>query len=372
MSKIHTVFILTISSIKMLVRNKQSLFFALFMPVVIMTIFGFIGFDQEPKISIGVVTSEPTEATRQFVDGLKDISAFDLHESASEENERKAIEKGERIVVLVVPDALMPISATPSAMLEKQTLRVLTNVSQPQQAQTSLSIINQILDKTTITLSGAPEFFELQAELVSAKDARYIDFILPGIVAMAVMQMSIFSVAFVFADYKEKGILKRLIATPMKPYQFVSANVIVRLFMALAQVAILIALGVFLLHSQVVGSLWLVALIAILGCIMFLGLGFVISGLAKTVEAVPAIANIVAFPMLFLSGVFFPLDSMPEWLQNIVQYLPLTYFADAMRDVMGNGATFLDVRTDLLWMLGWSVVLIIVSNITFSFEEKRV
>ncbi|MEK7537405.1 MAG: ABC transporter permease, partial [Patescibacteria group bacterium] len=100
-------------------------------------------------------------------------------------------------------------------------------------------------------------------------------------------------VAFVFADYKEKGILKRLLATPMKPQQFVTAQVITRLIVALAQSAILLAVGVWLLHTHVYGSLWLVALIAIVGSVMFLGLGFTISGLANTVDSVPAIANLI-------------------------------------------------------------------------------
>ena len=130
-------------------------------------------------------------------------------------------------------------------------------------------------------------------------------------------------------------------------------------------------LGLILFKAHVVGSVFLVFLIAFLGGIMFLGLGFTISGIAKTVESVPAIANLVVFPMLFLSGIFFPTDAMPHWLHTIVQYLPLTYFAHAMREVMASGAGFMDIWKDLAWMGGWAVVLIVLSNITFGFEEKR-
>ncbi|MFH0804955.1 MAG: ABC transporter permease, partial [Patescibacteria group bacterium] len=173
------------------------------------------------------------------------------------------------------------------------------------------------------------------------------------------------------ADYREKGVLKRLMATPMKPYQFVSAQVIVRLTVALVQTALLIGIGVLAYHANVVGSYPLIFLIAVLGGIMFLGLGFTISGFAKTVEAVPAIANLIVFPMLFLSGVFFPTTAMPDWLQSVVNYLPLTHFANALRDVMANGAGWSTVAHNIYWMLGWSVALVGLSIFVFRFDEKQ-
>lgn len=365
----HTIKTLTIASIKMFVRNKQSAFFSLFMPLMIMTIFGFIGFDSVPKTNLGIVSVNPNPGTEQFVEQLNSIETFEIFKG-TEEVERAAMITGDRHLIMVVPDNFIP-SSVDEQVLEPSSIKILTDVQQPQQVQIGMSIINEILNKTNLSIAGAPELFKIDIEEVSSNNARYIDFLLPGIIAMAIMQMSIFSVAFVFADYKEKGILKRLIATPMKPYEFVTANIITRLFVALVQTAILIAVGVFLLKTQVIGSYFLILLIAILGGVMFLGLGFVISGISKTVESVPAIANVISFPMLFLSGIFFPMDAMPIWLGNIVQYLPLTYFANALRDVMGGGATFIDVSSDIYWMLAWSVVLIVLANYTFSFEKKR-
>lgn len=379
----NTTFTLTKSAIKMFLRNRQSLFFTLFMPVMIMVIFGFIGFDRVPKIDVGIVASNPNQPTQQFIDQIKQISAFQVT-TGTLDNERGALQKGDRAVVFEIPNNLIPNLAAGQAQpttavaqkqavakLTTQTITVLQNVGQQQQAQTATTILSQMLDKTTLAISQAPDLFEIKTEAVNAQNVKYIDFLLPGILAMAIMQMSVFSVAFVFADYKEKGILRRLIATPMKPYQFVTANVITRLLIALAQTAILISLGVLLLKAHVIGSYFLILLIAILGGIMFLGLGFTISGIAKTVDSVPAIANLIVFPMLFLSGIFFSTSAMPNWLQHVVQYLPLTYFANAMRAVMANGSGFLDIWKDLAWMGGWVVVLITLAIFTFGFEQKR-
>jgi ABC-2 type transport system permease protein len=104
---------------------------------------------------------------------------------------------------------------------------------------------------------------------------------------------------------------------------------------------------------------------------MFLGLGFTISGIAKTQESVPAFANLIVFPMLFLGGTFFPIDSFPTWLHHIATYLPLQFLSDALRQVMTKNAGLWDIRVDLFWMLAWAVVLIALANYAFSFEEKR-
>lgn len=369
-----TTRILTISSIKMFVRNRQALFFTLFMPLIIMTIFGLIGFDKLPTIKIGAVVSEPTAGTAKFIETLKEIPNLELT-LGHEAGEREALKRNDRAAVFVFPSDLItdvpPVGNRPQQSSPK-IVTVLENVAQQQYAKTAETILNQALDKTALVMAGAPKFFELKPEDVSVKKTRYIDFLLPGIVGLALMQMAVFSVAFIFTDYKEKGILKRLIATPMKPSQFLTANVITRLMVALVQSAVLITVGILLYKTHIYGAWWLIALIATLGAIMFLGLGFAISGLAKTVDAVPAIANLIVFPMLFLGGTFFPIDTMPVWLQHVVQFLPLQYLTHSLREVMANGAGLGAVATDLYWMLGWSALMVFLANLTFGFEEKRV
>lgn len=365
-----TVRVLTISVLKMFVRNRQSLFFTLFMPFLFIIIFGLIGFDRPQQIDLGIVSGNPSPATEEFIASLDEIEVLKIHRGG-ESDERTALEKGDRSLVMIVPDALFPDPAagTPPTT---QSVTLLKNVAQEQQAQTAIAILKQIFDATTLKLAQAPELFALDVQSINAKKVTYIDFLLPGIVAMSVMQMAVFSVAFVFADYKEKGILKRLIATPMKPRQFVTAQVVTRLLVAVFQAVVLLVFGALVFSSHVYGAWWLIGLIVLLGGIVFLGLGFTISGLANTVDAVPAIANIVVFPMLFLSGIFFPTSSMPDWLQSVVTYLPLQPFAHALREVVANGAGITSLGHDFLWMGIWAIVLVALANLTFRFEEKRV
>lgn len=363
----YTIIRLTTSSLKMFLRNRQAIFFTLFTPIIIMTIFGFLALDRVPKVDIGIaVTTPPTKSTQRFIDQLENVPALNVKIGA-ERDERVAIEKGDRSVVLIIPGDFFP----EGQFTQPKRMTILTNASDPQQSSTAASIIRQILDKTTLSVTQAPTLFSIDEKPINSRNLKYIDFLVPGVMAMAIMQMCVFSVAFVFADYKEKGVLRRLIATPMRPYQFVTANVVTRLIVAVVQAAFLLTVGVLIFKAQVIGSYWLILPIVILGAVMFLGLGFTISGFANTVEAVPALANLIAFPMLFLGGTFFPIDTMPDWLQHIAKYLPLSYLSDSLRQVMIHGATLTDVKSDLLWMTAWSVALVVAANFSFGMESKR-
>jgi ABC-2 type transport system permease protein len=362
-----TILKLTTSSIKMFVRNKQALFFTLFMPIIIMTILGLLAFDRVPKIGIGLaVTSPMNDGTRAFVEQLKGVPAFDVRVGAEPE-QREELEKGNTSAMVIIPGDFFP----EGQRTEPGQMIFLKNANSAQQAATAESIINQILDKTTLGLANAPQLFAVQSVDVNSRNLKYIDFLVPGILALSIMQMSVFSVAFVFADYKEKGVLKRLLATPMKPFEFVASNVFTRLVVSVVQGAVLIAVGVWIFNAQVIGSYFLIFPLIILGAIMFLGLGFTVSSFANTVEAVPAIANIVVFPMMFLGGTFFAIDTMPDWLQHFANWLPLTHLSTSLRAVMIDGASFTDVQKDVFWMIGWAVVLVLAASYTFRFEEKR-
>lgn len=352
------------ASVRIFVRSKQALFFSLFMPLVIMLILGAIGFDRTPQYNVGIVSDHPQAGTQQFIDSLKKLDVLKVTEG-SLDDEKKALTEGDRVLVLSVPSNFIEAGRT-----SPQEMLAYVNESQQAQAQAIISILNQFLDKTSLQLAHAQSAFTIRQEATDARHLKYIDYLLPGLIAMSVMQMSVFSVAFLFVQYKEKGILRRLAATPMKPFHFVSANAVTRLAMSVVQTAIFMATGIFLLKAHVIGSYPLILLSVILGALMFLGLGFTISGVAKTVESVPAFANLIVFPMLFLGGTFFPTSSMPNWLQSVAKFLPLTFFGNSLREIMTKGSGIGVIKWDLVGMLAWGVVFISLATMTFSFQER--
>jgi ABC-2 type transport system permease protein len=362
----YCTYILTIASIKMFLRSRQALFFSLFMPLIILFIFGSIDFDKPNRMHIGLVTHNPSPLTALFVNQIRSSSSLNV-DSGTLDSELAELHDGNRTAVLDVPDDLL----SPPDPSHPRQLGIYVNAGRPMEAQMALSVFNQVSDRVALAAAHAHPLFTVEQQSVSAHNFRYIEFLLPGVIAMSIMQMSVFSVAFVFTRYKEKGVLKRLMATPMRPYQFVTANIICRLCMAIAQASLFIGLGIYHFNVHVAGAYWLLALCVVLGALMFLGLGFTISGLSKTIETVPLLANIVVFPMLFVGNIFFANSNISPWLQTISRYLPLTYFADAMRSVVTNGAGFLQIKQQLLGMTIWAIILIMLAIFTFRFQDKE-
>lgn len=361
----YTTYILTIASIKMFLRNRQALFFTLFMPFMIMMIFGFIGFDKPSHIDVGLVTNHPTAQTAAFIEEVKKFPTFAIHEGTLAD-EQVQLDEGNRAVILSIPDNAIP----ESPQMTSTPITAYVNAGKAGEAQAVLSILNQSINQMMLAQAHLTPLVAVEQKAVNAHNLRYIEFLLPGLIALSVMQMAVFSVAFVFTEFKEKGILKRLLATPMRPLQFVAANAITRLLVSVLQTTIFIIVGLLLFKAHVVGSYSLLLLCVVMGALMFLGLGFTISGFAKTADSVPAIANLVVFPMMFLGGTFFSISSMPPWLQSIAQFLPLTYFSTALRDVMTKGSGFTDIWTSLLGMAVWGVILITAATYTFKFQER--
>ena len=210
------------------------------------------------------------------------------------------------------------------------------------------SVIRQLLDEMTFALRNVPNRFIIEAQPVESRNLRFIDFLMPGIVAMSIMQMGLFSVAFTFVQMKNRGILRRLRATPVHPGSFLFGQVVTRLTVSILQTLVLIGVAVGLFNVQVAGNLASVLLLALLGGGVFVSLGFAVSGWARSEDVAAPIANVIALPMMFLSGVFFPRSAMPGALESVTDFLPLTYLIEALRNVAIDG--------EVLWAQGWNVL----------------
>ncbi len=204
-------------------------------------------------------------------------------------------------------------------------------------------------------------------ESVASRDLGYIDFLVPGIVGMTVMQLGIFGVAFGFVQLKRTGALRRLFATPTSPAYFLSAQVASRLVLGYVQVVILIGIGIWF-GLQMFGDYATLVVIVLIGSAIFLAVGFAIAGWAKNEDQAAPVANLVSLPMMFLSGVFFPREAMPDVLASVTQYMPLTYVNEALRAVVNEGAGLLSLGPQLLGMGVWVVITFVLAVRMFRWE----
>ncbi len=196
----------------------------------------------------------------------------------------------------------------------------------------------------------------------------YFEYVLPALLAIGLMNFAMVGTAASIARYRELQILKRIVATPLRPSSFITGQVGARLVLAAVQTGLLMIVGTLVGGS--LGSSWpLLFIISTLGNLIFISLGFAVAGRVATVDAANNMAGLMTTPLMFFSGSFFPVDSMPGWLQSVADLLPLTPLIDSMRAIALQGAGLTDIGSELLLIGAWIVVGLGLARMTFRFTE---
>ena len=185
---------------------------------------------------------------------------------------------------------------------------------------------------------------------------RYVDWVVPGILGMNMMYSALWGVGYVVVRYRQSGYLRRLRATPLTKFEFLSAQVLSRLLVTLTASTIVFVGTNLVLDYKMVGSIGLLLLIALMGGLAMITLGLAIACRTASKEFADGLLNAVTFPMLLLSGVWFSLDGSPEWVQMLAQVLPLTHVLEAARAVMLDNAGFTDIAIHLAVLVGFCIV----------------
>lgn len=342
-------------------RDRQSIFFSLFFPIIFMTVFGFINNGEQDPIKLGIVDESNSEVATDFIRQLIDNPLFEVT-LGQEPRLREQLVEGDQTLVLVLPPAFIGPN-------ESTELRLLVDAAQVQQLGLIMPVLEHALISIEREFRNSAPMFSLAVEDVQARSQRYLDFLLPGLLAFTLMQLSIAGSGFNIVEYRRKGILKRLFVTPIKPRDFITSIVLARMSIVLIQLSVLIAFAVFMLDVSLVGSFAAFYLLVILGTFIFLCLGFCLGSIAKTQQAVMAVGNIVIFPQIFLSGVFYPIESMPALVQPLAKILPLSFVATGMRDIANNGATLIETMPNLLGIGVWLVIAFLLATRLFVWKE---
>jgi ABC-2 type transport system permease protein len=350
---------LTWSSLKAYFRNRGAIFFSLLVPLMIMGIFGLINFgNSTPTVNIGIVDRAHNQVSGQIISSLKGIKAVKLH-TGSLDSEKHELQQGNRDLVAVLPESIGSGSTSITAYY---------NQGSPQNSQVAIAIMNQFVDRASFAVAGISPAFTLDSQPVQSRNLTYVDFLVPGMIALSIMQTGLFGVVFTFVQWKQRGILRRLMATPMRVRDFFFSQLVTRLTTVALQIGVLLAVGLLLFHFHFAGNLLYLLIVGILGGGIFLAMGLAISGASKSEETAAPLANIVSLPLMFLSGIFFSRSNMPEWLQTVTQYSPLTYVSDALRSISIDGASLWSVRFDLLGMFVWLAVAVLLATRLFKWE----
>jgi len=357
---------LTRASIKMYFRNRTAVFFTLFIPLFLIAVFGLLSNGSGGNITIDVTNYSHNQASQQFIQQLKSVKAFKV-EQVSESEAADKLGRGKTDLQVIISSNFGATDPATHRIIPSA-VKTYYNAGQPQNGQTASLVISELLDGFNVQLTHTSQPLTVQEAGIKTNNQNEIDFLLPGVIGFSVMQLGIFSVAFAFVSYKSTGALRRLQVTPTHPLNFLIGQSIARLIIGFLQVAILLGVGIRFFHVHMLGNIGIFLGIETFGVIMFLMFGFAVAGWAKDENQAAPISQLITFPMIFLSGVFFPTTGLPAWLHRIVAYLPLTYLVDSARRVANEGATLWQVRGDLLGMTVWTLVVLLIAVRVFKWE----
>ena len=346
--------------LKIFLRDRQSILFSLFFPLVFIGAFLFSGGEPDP-INLGLVNNSTNTVSKNFTELVTDDSLFNVTEG-EESDLKEQLFLGDQTAIIVIPENFDYLKKTGE-------LRLLLDASQVRQLGAIKEALNTSLLSIERELRNVEPMFSVKVEDVKARPQRYIDFLLPGLLAFMLMNLSIAGSGFNIVEYRRRGILKRLFVTPIKPKDFIVSIVLARLAIVLVQISVVLGLAITLLDIKIVGSLFSLYGMVILGTVIFLCLGFCLGSFAKTQEAIRPMVSAFVFPQLILSGVFFPISSMPELMQPVAHALPLSVIATSLRDIANDGTSLLILNTTTLGVGIWLILSFIIVTKFFVWKE---
>ncbi len=205
---------------------------------------------------------------------------------------------------------------------------------------------------------------------ISGDAIRYVDWVLPGILGMNMMFSCLFGVGYVIVRYRKNGFLKRLRATPLRAIEFIIAQVLSRLILILSITTFVFIGTKFFLDTKVEGSYLLLLLVTLIGAIALISMGLLIAARVTSEELAGGLLNLVTWPMMMLSGVWFSLEGADEWVRQVAAVFPLTHVLNAARAVMIDGAGLAQIMPQILALLAMSVVFLGLGAALFRWHPK--
>ncbi|MEA2415791.1 MAG: type transport system permease protein [Thermoanaerobaculia bacterium] len=335
---------LAVTRTKEFVRESEALFWVFGFPLILALALGFAFREKPPdRVPIAVVAG-PNAAQRL---AALQKSPVLLPSIMSEQDARDALRRGK--VSLLIEGADTVLFRFDATRPDAQSAR-------------------READDALQTAAGRRDVVVTREERVHEQGARYIDFLIPGLLGMNLMGTGMWSMGFTIANARMKKLLKRLVATPMRKTDFLLAQFLSRLIWLLIEVTVLVAFGWLVFGVRVNGSILLLAVLCIIGGFSFSGIGLLTASRARTIEAVSGLMNFIMMPMWLCSGVFFSYERFPDSVKPIIRLLPLTLLNDALRAVINDAACLTQIAGKLALLAAWGLITFMIGLKVFRWQ----
>ena len=356
---------ITRASFRAMLRSPSTVIFSIFFPLVFILVFGFIGIGGSTSYSI--VLERGSDTTNALVDSLRNISFVKIVSPTDSAALESDLVKGRLTGLLHITKGDTAAGEPPYKVQFRSTTASADKVA------TFLPLLENTISKIDKRLyTDRSTYAQLQSpQIRTVRKYRTIDFILPGQLGFSLLSAAIFGVAFLFFNLRQQLVLKRFFATPIRRGYIILGEGLSRVIFQMITAVIIVAIGHFAFEFTLVNG-WLtfleIMILSFIALLVFMGFGFIISGLAKSESTIPPLANLITLPQFLLAGTFFSIDTFPKWLQPISRAMPLTYYNDAMRKISFEGAHLGQCWLEIGVLLAWGVLAYAVAIKVFRWE----
>lgn len=349
-------------------RDRLALFFTIGFPLIFLFVFGGLNSGGgDISFNVALINHSDSSFAKDFVKSATDGKILKVNDEVTTLDQAKEkMSRSELDAAIILPADFGKVQDNakyPSGQAE-----IVYTQNNQQSAQALSSILDAQFGQINTKFVKNETPFTVKSTELNERSLSAFDYTFAGLLGFAIIGMGIFGPINVFPELKKMGILRRLSTTPLKVWQYFLSTMIGQAIIGLISLAIMFAIAIWIFNLQVVGNWFELGVFIVLGIIVILGIGLALGGWAKNERQVAPLANIIVFPMMFLSGTFFPRFLMPEWLQNVSAFLPLTPVIDGIRLISTEGKGFIDILPQIGLLGAWLVVIYFIAFKVFRWE----
>jgi len=350
--------VLTLSKFSLLatLRSPTSVVFSLLFPIIFIVVFGSMIGDQSPVMKLAVAPG--CDTVNPMFKAIETYRAITLKRGMSATEQSDALTKGQLTAVLtILPDAGAGIGMS---VIHHYSVRLQEKGSSPGTSLLEMFVRDALGQVDHRSIPHIPSLATLNIDRQPGRVYKQIDFILPGQLGFSLLMAGVFGSSFLLFSLRQSLVLKRLRATPIRRRSIIAGEMLSRLFFHVIGFMIMVLLGYCAFGFTLVnGGLTLLEMLvySLFGLGIFMGIGFVISGVIQNESSISPVANTVVLPQILLCGLFFPIESYPHWLQGFCNVLPLTLFVDGLRRIAFEGIPIWEMPVKIGGLVLWTILI---------------
>lgn len=354
------------TAIRRTFRDRTALFFTFLFPLIFLFVFGGIfGKNGSANFHVVLINQSSSDFAKSFSQQLRDNKLFKIDDQGTTlEQAKEKQNRGQIDAIIVLPAGFGQVQGQfPSGQAQ-----VLYSQNNAQAGQTVASVLDSIFKGLNADLLKIPTPFSVKAIQTNDKGLSQFDYTFSGLLGFSIIGLGIFGPVNVFPELKKQGILRRLHTTPLRVWQYFLANMVSQSIVGLMTIAVMFGVAISVFHLKVTGNIFELAVYTVLSIVSIFGIGLAVGGWASNERQAAPLTNIITFPMIFLSGTFFPRFLMPLWLQHVSTFLPLTPVIDGLRLIATEGKHLTDLGPQLGLIGLWIIVVYGIAFRVFRWE----